>query len=275
MNAESVIRWAARFHSLDNFAEPAAVSASAVGARTESDRSPDARTEQRITEHENKEMSGSEHRLVQLGRSSSFGLRSTDPAGMHSFGRRLKHARCHRPVALTRKNQPCQHPRDSTMRRDLVKAFEHALDVGFFRTRPSFEELRLKPADAAQDHRFNQPFAASEVMKNRGMRDAGVGGNFLKTDRLRTSDQQTALGSLQDRDPSLRRASTPSNRGPIASGRRRSVAPGANERWSRPGSHLPWSGMHSLQSRLRLIRRDAAHRSEVPIGTPDGSRVSP
>jgi hypothetical protein len=70
------------------------------------------------------------------------------------------------------------------MRSDFVKALEHALDIGFLRARPSLQELRLKPRDAPQDHRFNQALAATKVMQDRGMRDAGVGGDFLKADRF-------------------------------------------------------------------------------------------
>jgi hypothetical protein len=72
--------------------------------------------------------------------------------------------------------------------------------------------LRLKLADAPQNHRFDQTFAAAEVMQNRGMRDAGVGGNFLQPDSLGTSDKQAPLGGLEDRIASGCRASTPPSR---------------------------------------------------------------
>jgi hypothetical protein len=154
----------ARCHSLNHFAQPTTESPGAVGARTEPYRSSDARPKQGITEHENKEIGGSEQRLFQLRGPSSFVVRSANPASMHSFGRRLKDARLHCPVALSGKNQPGQQARHSTARSDLVKALENALDVRFFRARPSLEELRLKPCDAPQDHRFNQPLAATKVM---------------------------------------------------------------------------------------------------------------
>ena len=153
-------------------------------------------------------MGSGEHRVFQLRRPSSFFLRSANPAGMHSFGRGLEHADCHRPVALAGENQPREHARDSTMRSDFVEAIEHALDVGFLRARPSLEELRLEISDAAQNHRFDKTFAAAEVMEDRGMRDAGVGGDFLKPDRLRTSAKQTPFCRLQNRAASFRRAST-------------------------------------------------------------------
>jgi hypothetical protein len=231
------MRRVARFHSLNNFAEPATVSASAVGARTESYRSPDARAEQAITEDQYKEMRGGEHRVFQLRRPSSLFLRSANPAGMHSFSGRLEHADCHRPVALAGKNQPCEHARDSSARSDFVKTIEHAFDVGFLRARPSLEELRLKLSDAAQNHRFDKTFAAAEVMKDRGMRDAGVGGDFLKAYRLRTSAKQTTLRCFKDRVPSLGRASTASSRGTVPDGASRRMAPGANARSSRSGGH--------------------------------------
>jgi hypothetical protein len=72
------------------------------------------------------------------------------------------------------------------------------------------------------------------------MRDAGVGGDFLKPDRLRPPAEETALGGLQDRAPSLRSASTPSSSGPAPSGASPKVASGTTAaRLSRPGSHPP------------------------------------
>ena len=50
----SFLRGATRFHSLDGLAQPSTISLRAVGTRTESNRSPDARAEERIAEHENK-----------------------------------------------------------------------------------------------------------------------------------------------------------------------------------------------------------------------------
>ncbi len=210
-------------------------------------------------------MGRGEHRFFQFGRSSSFALCATYPAGVHSFCRRLEHAGSHRPVAVAGKNQPRQHPRNSTMRRDFVKALEHALDVRFLRTRPSFEELRLKIRDAPDDHRFDQTFAAAEVMEDRGMRDADVGSDFLKPDCLRTAVEKSTLCSFQDSEPSLRSAPAPSSR---------RMDPGANDRLSRSGWHL-LSERQARQLRLPRIRRDAAHRSEASIETRDASRPSP
>src|ERR1700723_4194088 len=96
------------------------------------------------------------------------------------------------------------------MRSDFVKALEHALDIGFPGTGPSFEELRLQPRDTPQDHRFDQALAAAKVMQNGGMREAGVGGDFLKADRVGTTGEQTAFGSLEDCAASLRGISTTS-----------------------------------------------------------------
>ncbi len=135
---------------------------------------------------------------------------------MHSFGRGFEYARRHRPSATAGKNQPREHPRYSAARSDVIKALEHALDVGFFRARPSLEELRLKFSDAAHDHRLDQALAAAKVMEDRGMRDAGVGGDFLKPNCLGTTVDESALCGFQDRVPSLRSASTPSSRGPIS-----------------------------------------------------------
>jgi len=59
-------RRAARFHSLNDFAQPAAESARAVGARAKSHRSSDSRTKQRIAEDDNEEIAGSEQRLFQI-----------------------------------------------------------------------------------------------------------------------------------------------------------------------------------------------------------------
>ena len=50
------------------------------------------------------------------------------------------------------------------------------------------------------------------------MRDAGVGGDFLKPDRVGSSSTQTTLGCLEDRGASLRGASTPSGRSATAHG---------------------------------------------------------
>src|ERR1700683_5635503 len=143
-------------------------------------------------------MGRGEKRLFQFGRAPSFFLCSANPAGMHSLGRGLEYSGRHRPSALAGKNQPREHPRDSPARSDFVKALSHALDVGFLRARPSLEELRLKLADAPQNHRFDQTFAAAEVMQNRGMRDAGVGGNFLQPESLGTSDKQAPPGGPED-----------------------------------------------------------------------------
>ena len=156
---------------------------------------------------------------------------------MHSFGRRLKHARRHRPIAMAGKNQPREHPRYSAARSDVIKALEHALDVGFLSARPSLKELRLKPADAAQDHRLDQTLSATEVMQDRRMRNACVGGDFLKPDCLRAAVNEPALCSFQYCVPRLRSASTPPSRGPVPHLHRRSLAPGANGRWSRSGAH--------------------------------------
>src|SRR5580692_11862506 len=101
------------------------------------------------------------------------------------------------------------------MRSDFVKALEHTLDIGFPGAGPSFEELRLQPRDTPQDHRFDQSFAAAEVMQNGGMRDAGVGGDFLEPDSVGTTGEQTALGRLEDCAPSLRGISTSSICGPV------------------------------------------------------------
>ena len=183
-------------------------------------------------------MGGGEQRLFQLRGPPSFVLRSANPASMHSFSRGFEHTRRHCPVAFAGKNQPREHARDSTARGDFVKAIEHALDVGFFRARPSFEELRLKPSDSTLHHRFNETFAAAKVMKDRWMRNAGVGSDFLKPDRLRTSAKQAPLRCFEYHAPSLRRASTPSSRGPVPRRHRRRMAPGASARLSGSGSHL-------------------------------------
>ncbi len=159
-----------------------------------------------------------EQRVLELGRSSSVALRSSNPAGMHSFGRRLEHARRHRPVAMAGKNQPRQHPRYSAARSDIIKAIEHAFDVRLFRAGPSFEKLRLEIRDAAHNHRFDQTLAAAKVMQDRGMRDAGVGGDFLKSNCLRTAGQQAPFCRFEDRFLSLRRASTPSSPCPVPDG---------------------------------------------------------
>ncbi len=182
-------------------------------------------------------MRGREHRLFQLRQWSPFVLRSPNPAGVHSFGRRLEHARRHRAVALAGKNQPREHPRNSAARRYFVKTIEHTLDVGFLRARPPLEKLRLKLSDTAHDHRFDKTFAAAEVMKNRGMRDAGVGGDLLQSNRLGSPVEEPALRSFQDRKPSLRGASTPPNGGPVPHWNGRGTAPGANVRLLRSGSH--------------------------------------
>lgn len=149
-----------------------------------------------------------EQRVLKIGRPSSLALRSSNPAGMHSFGRWFEDARRHRLIAMAGKNQPREHPRYSAARSDVIKAIEHALDVGFLSARPSLKELRLKPADAAQNHRLDQTFAAAEVMQDRWMRNAGVGGDFLKSDCFRTAVNEPALCSFQYRVPSLRGAST-------------------------------------------------------------------
>ena len=168
-----------------------------------------------------------EHRLVQLGRSPSFGARSANPARVHPFGRRLEEARRHRAVALSGKNEPGDQARHPAVRRDLKKTLEDALDVRFFRAWPSLEELRLKPCDAVQDHRFDQALAATEVMQDRGMRDAGVGGDFLKPDRLRPAVEESALSGLQDCAASVLGAPTASRRSRGPGIRSRRVAPGA------------------------------------------------
>src|SRR5580704_6862464 len=103
------------------------------------------------------------------------------------------------------------------MRSDFVKALEHALDIGFPGAGPSFEELRLQPRDTPQDHRLDQALAAAEVVQNRGMRDAGVGADFLQPDRVGTAGEQTALGSLEDCAARLRGISTTSICGPVPS----------------------------------------------------------
>src|SRR5579864_8061520 len=56
-------RPAARFHSFDDFAEPAAISLRAIGARSEADCASYTRPKQRVTEHENKKMRRGEERL--------------------------------------------------------------------------------------------------------------------------------------------------------------------------------------------------------------------
>jgi hypothetical protein len=43
-------------------------------------------------------------------------------------------------------------------------------------------------------------------MQDRGMRDAGVGGDFQQPDCVGPAFQQTTLGGVEDRDASLRRA---------------------------------------------------------------------
>src|SRR5216683_2226277 len=146
---------------------------------------------------------------------------------MHPFSRRLEEARLHRAVALSGKNQPGEQARHPAVRSDLEEALEHARDIRLFRTRPSLEELRLKPCDATQDHRFDQTLAAAKVMQDRWMRDAGVGGDFLKPDRLWPAAEETALGGLQYCAASVFSAATPSRRGRGPSRPSRKVASGA------------------------------------------------
>ena len=139
-------RWTARFHLLEEFAQPATISSRAVGARPEPDGAPDGGTKQRIAEHQNKQIRGGEQRLFQTRRPPSLLLRSPNPARMHSFRCRFKEAGLHGPVAMAGKNQPSQHARHSAARSNFVEALEHALDVRLFGARPSFEELSLKSA---------------------------------------------------------------------------------------------------------------------------------
>jgi hypothetical protein len=84
-------RRAARCHSLNHFAQPATESPGAVGARTEPYRSSDARPKLGITEHENKEIGGSEQRLFQLRGPSSFVVEPRSVRGQES-GRAFAYA---------------------------------------------------------------------------------------------------------------------------------------------------------------------------------------
>jgi hypothetical protein len=62
-------------------------------------------------------------------------------------------------------------------------------------------------------------------MKYRGMRDACVGGDFLKPDSVGSLVEETALCRLEDRVASLRGAATPSRCGLASAGASLGMAP--------------------------------------------------
>src|SRR5271166_2430192 len=138
----------------------------------------------------------------------AFLMRSTHSAGVHPLRGRTKNAGHHRSEARSGQDQPRQHPCYSKIRRDFVKALEDALDVRFLRAWPSFEELLLQSGQAMHDHRLDQTFATSEMMQNRGMRDAHIGRDILQPDRFRSAADQTAFCHIENLSTRIRGGST-------------------------------------------------------------------
>ena len=120
---------------------------------------------------------------------------------MQAHGSGPEDIRLHRAGAATHQDERGEQAGDSAACGHIVEALEGALDIGLLSTWPSFEELRLEPREAVQDHRFDEPFAAAEMMQNSGMGQAHVGGDFLQADCFGPAADQAALGGIENCAP--------------------------------------------------------------------------
>ena len=83
---------------------------------------------------------------------------------------------------------------------DLEDALDQHRDVDLrgIRRGQGREHLLAQRAERALDHRPHEILAAAEVVQDRGVRDADVGGDLLQPDAGRPARREARLGGVED-----------------------------------------------------------------------------